>query len=147
MSSLAVGSAVTSVLVAYATKYGSTQEVAEAVAAALREHGADVEVRAAGDVSDVDRYSAVVLGGALFYFRWHRDARRFLTHHRAALARLPVAVFALGPLGDSVEEMNEARGQLDRALAKAEWLSPAAIAVFGGRLDPPGCASRTPIRR
>jgi menaquinone-dependent protoporphyrinogen oxidase len=136
MSSLAVGSAVTSVLVAYATKYGSTQEVAEAVATALREHGADVEVRAAGDVVDMSRYSAVVLGGALYFFRWHRDARRFLSHHRTALVRMPVAVFALGPLGDSAKEMNEARGQLDRALAKAEWLSPASVAVFGGRLDP-----------
>ena len=136
MSSLAVGSAVTSVLVAYATKYGATREVAEAVAAALRGHGADVKVRAAGEAIDVDRYSAVVLGGALFYFRWHRDAKRFLTHHRAALVRLPVAVFALGPLGDSAEEMKDAREQLDGILAKSPWLSPASVAVFGGRLDP-----------
>ena len=33
----------TSVLVAYATKRGSTREVAEAVAAVLREEGCDVD--------------------------------------------------------------------------------------------------------
>jgi menaquinone-dependent protoporphyrinogen IX oxidase len=38
------------VLVGYATSYGSTKEVAEAVAAALREGGVRVDVRLARDV-------------------------------------------------------------------------------------------------
>ena len=127
-----------SVLVAYATKYGSTREVAEAVATALGEHGVDTAVRPAGEVTDLDDYAAVILGGALYYFRWHRHARRFLARHRRALAVLPVAVYAMGPLSDTAEEFDGARGQLDRALARQPWLSPVSVAIFGGRLDPEG---------
>ena len=126
------------VLVAYATKYGSTREVAEAVAGALRERRLDVDVRSARDVKDVDGYRAVVLGGALYFFHWRGDAHHFLRRHRAALAGVPVAVFAMGPINDKAEEFTGAREQLDRALAKHGWLSPVSVGVFGGRLDPAG---------
>jgi len=126
------------VLVAYASKYGSTREVAEAVAAGLREQGHDSDVRAARDVRDVDGYSAVVLGGALYFFRWHRDARRFLARHRRALEHVPVAVFGMGPIEDTAEQFEGARKQVDKALGKHGWLEPASVAVFGGRVDPSG---------
>ena len=44
-----------SVLVAYATRYGSTQEVAEAVAATLRERGLEVDVQPMRKVSGLAR--------------------------------------------------------------------------------------------
>ena len=64
-----------SVLVAYATKYGSTREVAEAIASALIERGADAVARPAGEIRGLEGYSAVVLGTALYFFRW-RGARQ-----------------------------------------------------------------------
>ena len=127
-----------SVLVAYATKYGSTREVAETVVEVLGEYGNEADVRSARDVKSLDGYSAVVLGGALYFFRWHRDARRFLSRHRAALEALPVAIFAMGPFNDTPEEFSGSRRQLDRVLAKHPWLTPAGVAVFGGRFDPTG---------
>jgi menaquinone-dependent protoporphyrinogen oxidase len=126
------------ILVAYATTYGSTREVAEAVAAALRERGSETELRPASEVDDLAGYSAVVLGAPLYFFRWHKDARRFLARHRRALDALPAAVFALGPTEDKPEDFAEVRKQLDRALAKTPWFSPASVVVFGGRLDPAG---------
>jgi len=123
------------VLVAYATKYGSTEEVAEAVAKALGERGLDTEVRPAKAVHDLDGFAGVVLGGALYYFKWHKDARKFLDHHREALTAMPVAIFAMGPTNDKPEEYEGARGQLDKALAQREWLTPVAVKVFGGKLD------------
>lgn len=125
-----------SVLVAYATTYGSTREVAEAIAATLCEHDLDVDVQAAGEVDDASGYAAVVLGGALYFFRWHKDARRFLDRHRGALEATPVAVFAMGPFNDTGDELDGARKQLDRALARQRWLTPVSIAIFGGRFDP-----------
>ena len=62
------------ILVAYATKHGSTQEVAEAIAATLREHALEVEVKPASEVRALDRYGAVVLGAPLYSGRWHGDA-------------------------------------------------------------------------
>jgi menaquinone-dependent protoporphyrinogen oxidase len=126
----------TRVLVAYATKKGSTREVAEAVAARLRELGLAVEERPAGDVADVAPYDAVVLGGALYMGRWHRDARRFLRSHRGNLAEMPLAVFAIGPLTAEEHDLDGARKQLERALSKVPEIRPASVGVFGGVIDP-----------
>jgi len=124
------------ILVAYATKRESTQEVADAVAARLRELGHEVDVWPAAEIGTLRPYGAVVLGGALYAGRWHRDARRFLAKHRGELSRLPLAVFAMGPLKLEPEDIRGARAQLDRALAKEASLEPVSVAIFGGVVDP-----------
>ena len=106
-----------SILVAYATRYGSTQEVAEAVAAALREDGQTVDCRPAKEVRSLDGYTAVVVGAPLYMFRWHKDAKSFLSRHRQALMARPVAVFAMGPLKDEAKDWQDVRAQLDKELA------------------------------
>lgn len=128
----------TSVLVGYATRYGSTQAVAEAIAATLREGGLAVDIQPAREVRTLEGYGAVVLGAPLFMFRWHKDAHRFLSHHRQAFAERPVAVFALGPVHDPHDEAEwqDSRAQLDKELAKFPWLTPLAVEVFGGKYDP-----------
>ncbi len=125
-----------SILVAYATRYGSTQEVAEAVASALREAGQQVDLQPLKAVRTLEGVRAVVVGAPLYMFRWHKDAKRFLSRHRQALAGLPVVVFALGPFHDKEEEWQEARKELDKELVKFPWLAPVEIKVIGGKFDP-----------
>ena len=124
------------ILVAYATRYGSTQEVAEAVASTLRERGLEVDIQPMRQVHTLDQYRAVVLGAPLYMFHWHKDALHFLAQHRAALTDRPVAIFALGPIHAEEKEFQGAREQLEKELAKFPWLKPAAIAIFGGKFDP-----------
>jgi menaquinone-dependent protoporphyrinogen oxidase len=126
------------VLVGYATRYGSTQEVAEAVVATLRECGLEVDIQPIRKVRTLAEYSAVVLGAPLYMFRWHKDALRFLSRHREALAERPVAVFALGPTHDPYDEKEwqDSHAQLDKDLAKFPWFKPVAIELFGGKFDP-----------
>lgn len=126
----------TKVLVAYASKYGSTQEVAEAIADTLRENGLSVDLEPMKELKSLEEYTAVVLGAPLYMIHWHKDAHKFLSWHREALTNLPVAVFALGPLDDKEEEWKEVRSQLDKELAKFSWLKPVAVEVFGGKFDP-----------
>lgn len=126
----------TRILVAYATKYGSTQQVAETITTILREQGLDGEIRPMHEVRMLDGYGAVVLGAALYMGRWHPDARAFLKRHRASLSTLPVAVFALGPLSMEEKQVQSARTQLTHALAKAPWLKPVTVKIFGGVIDP-----------
>lgn len=125
-------------LVAYATRYGSTQQVAEAVAATLREHGLAVDFTSMRNVRSLDAYSAVVLGAPLYIGHWHKDARQFLLRHHDGLARRPVAIFALGPLTNPRDETEwtGCRNQLDKDLAQYPWLAPVAVELFGGKLDP-----------
>lgn len=124
------------ILVAHASKYGSTTEVAEAIALRLKDRGMEAEVRPAGEVRDLEGYSAVVLGVALYFFRWRRDAHRFCSRNEKELRTLPVAVFAVGPLEDTQEQYAGARKHLENGLAKHPWLVARSTAVFGGRLDP-----------
>lgn len=128
----------TSVLVGYATRYGSTQEVAEAVAATLREGGLSVDLAPLREVRTLAGYDAVVVGAPLFMFHWRKDALDFLSRHRKALAERPVAIFALGPTHDpyDAKEWPDSRAQLDKELAKYPWLTPVAIEIFGGKYDP-----------
>ncbi len=124
------------VLVAYASKYGSTQEVAEAVVAVLRERGLEVAIQPMRKVRTLEGYRIVVLGAPLYIGAWHKDALNFLSRHQEALAQRPVAVFALGPLSTDEKEMQGSRAQLDKELAKFPWLTPVALEMFVGKYDP-----------
>jgi menaquinone-dependent protoporphyrinogen oxidase len=124
------------VLVAYGTKHGSTIEVAEAIAAALRNSGHEVDVAAAADVRALDGYRAVVLGAALYMGRLHQDAAGFLKRHLHALKEMPLAVFAMGPKTMAEADVASSRKQLDHALAAVPELTPVAVAIFGGVVDP-----------
>jgi menaquinone-dependent protoporphyrinogen oxidase len=126
----------TTILMAYASKYGSTREVADAVAAALAQHGLRVDVRAANDVETLERFGGVVLGTGLYMGRAHRDARRFLHRHHAELAALPLAVFGMGPDSMADDKVAGSRAQLDKALQHAPDVKPDAEAIFGGVVDP-----------
>jgi menaquinone-dependent protoporphyrinogen oxidase len=124
------------VLIAYASKHGSTAEVAHAIAAELAVTGVTADVLEADDADDVSRYCAVVVGAPLYTGRWHRDALRFLRRKGATLQGMPVAVFALGPIKDEAAQFEGSRAQLDRALARLDWLDPVGVEVFGGAIDP-----------
>jgi len=124
------------VLVAYATKRGSTREVAESVSATLRAEGFQADCRPAAEVEDLDGYAGVVLGGALYMGRWHPDARDFLKRHRRLLAIVRLAVFAMGPRTLAESDVEESHKQLDNALAMVPELEPVSVAVFGGVVDP-----------
>lgn len=125
-----------SILLAYATRYGSTQEVAETIAAVLREVGLEVDIQPMQEVKTLDSYDAVVLGAAIYSARWHPDAHHFLSQHQETLRQRPVAIFALGPLTTGGAAMQRSRRQLDEELEKYPWLKPVALEVFVGKYDP-----------
>jgi menaquinone-dependent protoporphyrinogen oxidase len=125
------------ILVGYATRYGSTREVAEAIAATLRESGLEIDLEPVRNVRTLERYRAIVLGAPLYIGRWHKDAQRFLSTHQEALAQRPVAVFTLGPTQPD-EEWTGVQAQLDQELARYPWLVPVASELFGGKYDPAG---------
>ncbi|HEX5116897.1 MAG TPA: flavodoxin domain-containing protein [Pseudonocardiaceae bacterium] len=92
------------VLIAYGTKNGGTAGIAETMGEALRSLGLEVDVRDATEVRDTTGYAAVVLGGALYMHRWHKDATRFARRHRRELSGKPVWLFSSGPLDNSAAE-------------------------------------------
>ncbi|HEY4379548.1 MAG TPA: flavodoxin domain-containing protein [Acidobacteriaceae bacterium] len=124
------------VLVTYATRYGSTEEVAQTVAESLRETAATVDVLPVRHVRSPEQYDAIVLGAPLYMGHLHKDALRFLNQHRRALTKVPVALFFLGPVRNDEKDWSSARSQLAHEMARFPWLEPVARQIFGGKLDP-----------
>ena len=121
------------VLVAYASKRGSTAEIAETVAATLRREGLGVCLEAAGDVRSLEPFDAVVLGSAVYMKRWRGDARHFLKKHRKALRQKPFWVFSSGPVGDPAQS-NPDWMEPPKLAEKVEELGGRDHVVFGGCL-------------
>lgn len=130
-------------LVAYASRRGSTAEIAEAISGALRREGISVDCVAAEEVKSIDPYDAVVLGSAVYVKRWRGDAKHFLRKHRRALAQRPFWVFGSGPAGDPAEDRPE-WAEPTSVVEKVEKLGGRGHVVFGGRLP---VAPRGPIEK
>ena len=124
------------VLVAYATKYGATAEIAEKIGQTLRSAGLQVDVTPANKVSNTGTYDAVVLGSAVYVGGWRKEAVAFLEVNEAALKTRPVWFFSSGPTGegDAVTLMKGWRfPQAQQPIA--DRINPRDIAVFHGALD------------
>jgi menaquinone-dependent protoporphyrinogen oxidase len=93
------------VLVAYASRHGSTAGIAERIAARLGSHSLDATACDVSAVADVDEYDAFVVGSAAYMYRWLKQATRFTKRHRKVLAEKPLWLFSSGPVGtDLVDE-------------------------------------------
>ncbi len=125
-----------SILLAYTTRFGSTQEVAETIADTLRKTGLAVIIQPMQEVKGLDNYAAVVLGTAIYSTRWHPEAHQFLSQNQEALRQIPVAIFALGPLSSGSAAKQASRRQFDKELDKYPWLKPVAVEIFAGKIDP-----------
>jgi menaquinone-dependent protoporphyrinogen oxidase len=124
------------VLVAYATKYGATAEIAEKIGEVLGEAGLCVDVLAADKVREVRDYEAVVLGSGVYMGRWRKAAAKFLKANERALGEMPVWLFSSGPTneGDPVELLEGWR--FPKSLQPvAESIGARDTAVFHGVLE------------
>jgi menaquinone-dependent protoporphyrinogen oxidase len=95
------------ILVTYASKHGTTQEVAERITFTLRQLGKTAEIRPLHRVESLADYEAVVLGSAIYYGSWLKEATEFVRNQREALSSLPVWLFSVGPLGTEVKDTEE----------------------------------------
>lgn len=123
------------ILVAYASRAGSTAGVAEAIGQTLAESGAQVEVRPMKDVKDLAPYRAVVAGSAIQGGKWLPEAMQFMQTHRATLAQKPFAAFLVCmtlamPGADKYREHVADFLQPVRALVR-----PVSEGLFAGALD------------
>jgi menaquinone-dependent protoporphyrinogen oxidase len=122
------------ILVTYATRAGSTYEVAARVAEVLRTAGATVDVKPVSAVHEVQSYDAVVVGSAIRMGCWLPEAVGFVKTNREALSRIPTAYFLVSGLlrNDTPEMRRQVLAFLDPVRA---LLEPASIGLFAGKMD------------
>jgi len=122
------------ILVAYASRGGTTAGVAKAIGKTLAEKGAQVDVRPMAEVTDLSPYGAVVAGSAIQGGQWLPEAMQFVRGHQAELSRKPFAAFLVC--------MTLAMPGRDYSEHVATWLAPVRALVrpvseslFAGSLD------------
>ncbi len=128
------------ILVAYASRCGSTGEVAEVIGQVLRGNNSNavVDVRRAQDVIDVKPYRAAVVGSAIRFGRCLPEAVQFVKTYENMLSRMPVAYFLVcGTLKDDTpENRRETREYLDAMRKYAPGITPVSAEAFAGKLVP-----------
>ena len=127
------------VLVAYASKHGATEGIAERIAERLRAAGCQVEARPITAAGDLAGYDAFVVGSAVYMFHWMKAGSKFVKRNRAILASRPVWLFSSGPVGSDATDA-EGRDVRDVSGPKelcelTQALSPRDHRVFFGAID------------
>jgi menaquinone-dependent protoporphyrinogen oxidase len=88
-----------SVLVTYASRHGSTGEIADGIAQTLRAAGRRASARPVEEVGDLSAYQGFVVGSAVYSNHWLTDAAAFVRSNQELLLLQPVWLFSSGPLG------------------------------------------------
>lgn len=121
-------------LVAYATRTGTTREVAEVVGEVLEDNGVAVDVRNVKDVSDLTSYRAVVLGSAIRAGNLMPEAVEFVKKNQEALGQTPVAYFVV--CATMQKDTEENRRQVGAYLDPLrELIEPVQVGLFAGAID------------
>lgn len=123
------------ILITYASRTGSTAEIAETIGKRLTDCGAQVEVLPMQEVKDLSVYRAVVAGSAIRDSKWLPQAMQFIQTHRAELSHKPFATFTVCitlAMSNSDQYRQAVAGWIKpvRALVK-----PVSEGLFAGMLD------------
>lgn len=125
------------VLVAYATKYGSTRGIADHIGEKLREKGIDADVADVSAIRDINGYTAFVVGSAAYMSHWLKEAASFVSRNRSVLSKHPLWLFSSGPIGT---ETKNSQGQdmvtasIPKEFEDLKALNPRGTKVFYGAL-------------
>ncbi len=125
------------ILVTYASKHGATAEIAQKIGETLTQAGYQTALAEAKTVRDLSPYWAVILGSAVYYGMWRKDAVKLLKSHEQILATKPTWLFSSGPTGegDPVELMHGWRFP-SKQQEIADRIGPRNYAVFHGAVNP-----------
>jgi len=122
------------ILVTYATRAGSTAEIAQAIAETLAGRGYAVDVKPVKEKPALDGYSAVVLGSAIRMGAWLPEAVNFVKANQAALNALPAALFTVHTLNAGDDEASRTARQA-YLNAVRPLLNGAETVYFEGKMD------------
>ena len=121
------------ILVAVASKHGSTREIAETIAQELQMQGFSVDLQNAEAVIQVSNYDAVVFGSAIYAGNWLPEAKKFAEAFRTQLSTVPFWLFSSGPIG---AEDPKPHDDPEMLAASMGGVKPREHRVFVGKLDP-----------
>lgn len=131
------------VLVAYASGFGSTRRVAEAIGEVFCDAGVEVDIKWIENIKELKKYDAVIIGSAIQYDRWLPEARQFVITHQTILSQLPVAYFftCLALSVQNEKTVLQGSKYAEKIIALSPLVKPISVGHFAGLLE----YSRLPI--
>jgi menaquinone-dependent protoporphyrinogen oxidase len=122
------------ILIAYATRAGSTGEIAKSISDALCEQGFEVQALPVQSVTSIDGCGAIVLGSAVRYGDWLPEMHRFMQLHKQALSQRPLACFTAC---DKARDQSAASIAAMKSYSRAarDIVQPKTETFFAGKLD------------
>jgi menaquinone-dependent protoporphyrinogen oxidase len=125
-------------LVAFATRHGSTGEIAVRIGEVLQNGGIQAEIRPAQEVTDIRPYDLIVVGSAVYMGKWQRPAIDLLKRFEREISERPTWLFSSGPTGGNPA----ADAKVAEALAEpaAPW-PPSEVARWATRIRARGHAT------
>ena len=121
------------ILVAYASRFGSTKEIAVRIGEVLTGAGLTADVRTVEEIDAADGYRAFVVGSTVEAGHWLQGAATFLERHAAALGTHPLWLFSSGPVGDRAAAAPQPDPK--EVAAARRNLRPRDCRVFAGAFD------------
>jgi menaquinone-dependent protoporphyrinogen oxidase len=122
------------ILVTYATRAGSTVEIAAAIGEAMSKRGFAVDVKPVQEKPSLEGYQGVLMGSAIRMGNWLPEATDYIKANQQALNKMPVALF-------TVHLQNIEDDETSRA-ARLAYLNPirpllnkAEEVYFNGKMD------------
>jgi menaquinone-dependent protoporphyrinogen oxidase len=124
-------------LVTYASKYGSTGGVADAIGKELCSKDVATDVVLIKNASNVGSYQGVVIGSAIYMGKWMAEAVDFVKKNQDILSQIPVAYFLVCMTLSQPTEKNRAEvlSYMDSILEAVPKIKPVNIGTFAGALD------------
>lgn len=123
------------ILVTYASRTGSTAEIAEAICKTLRQEKVHVEILPIAEVKDLSSYKVVIIGSPIRKSRWLPEAMEFIETHRAVLTQKRVATFTVC-ITLAMSNAEQYRHAVKEWIAPIRALvSPVSEGLFAGKLD------------
>jgi menaquinone-dependent protoporphyrinogen oxidase len=92
------------VLIAYGSRLGATEGIAERIGEVLRADGLTVSVQPAAGAGPIEDYEAAIVGGGIYAGHWHKSVKEFVDDNAGALGNMPVWLFSSGPVGQRATE-------------------------------------------
>jgi menaquinone-dependent protoporphyrinogen oxidase len=125
------------VLITYASKYGSTGGVADAIGKELCSKGLATDVALIKNASNISSYQGVVIGSAIYMGKWMSEAVDFVKNNKDVLRQVPVAYFLVCLTMREPTEKNRAKvlSYMDPILQAVPEIKPVDIGTFAGALD------------
>lgn len=126
------------ILVTYASKHGSTEEIALRIANRLQLHSDfSVDISPIHAAKHIEEYDALVIGSAIYMGKWLPEVTTFLIENTHLLSQRNVWLFASGPTEKRANNAAVKKADVPEEIRfDVKHINPRDIVEFYGRLDP-----------